>query len=115
MDALLFNQQNQDVVLRAIYASVEVAVRRSARDQREGQSMLFDELCAMERPTPAKLLPRAAVSSRSVGAGTGGSNCRPRGAQDEETESFPSEVCARSRLFCFTSGPDLIVAGPRER
>ena len=106
MDAVLLNQQSQDIVLRAIYTSVEMTVRRAARDQREGRSMLFDEMRAMEAPTAAVPFPRAEVVSRSLGARVGSSNCGPRGVDDKESMSGASEVCVRSHFS--VSLPDLI-------
>ena len=99
MDTVLFNQQSQDIVLRAIYTSVELTVRRAARDQREGRSMAFDEMRAMEAPAPAVPVPRAGWPSRPIQAGISLSTCRPRVGEDEETESHISEVCVSGQCL----------------
>ena len=106
---------NQDDMLRAFCASVEVTMRRAAREQREGRSMAFDAMRAMEAPTPTVPFPQAEVVPRSRGVRANSSNCRPREVRDEESRSGASDVCVRPDLSRPASRPDLIIAGSRER
>ena len=95
---------SQDITLRAFCTSVEFTMRRAARDQRGGQSMLFDAMCAMEVPIPAASFPRVEERSRSLRAGTSPSKCSPRVVESDETECRASEVCVRYPpffSFCF--------------
>ena len=86
-------------MLRALYATVEVTMRRAAREQREGRSMAFDAMRAMEAPAPAGPFPRAEGPSRPIQAGISLSKCRPRVGEDEETESHISEVCVSGQCL----------------
>ena len=79
---VLDNQQNQDIVLHAIFSSVEVTVRRAAREQRQGSTMLFDEMCAM--PVPTTPFPQAETSAGSFQARVAPSNHRWHAGEGQE-------------------------------
>ena len=87
---VLDNQRKQDVVLHAIFSSVEVTVRRAAREQRQGYSMLFDEMCAM--PVPAAPFPQAETSAGSFQARAGPSTDRWHAGEGQEAGSRIIEI-----------------------
>ena len=97
---------SQDVTLRALYTSFEVTMRRAAHDQRQGRSMAFDAMCAMEAPTSTIPFPQAEVASISFRRGTNPSNHRPPAVENEESRSGASDICVRSHFS--VSLPDLI-------
>ena len=109
LEAVLSNQHehsmvlaSQDFTLRALYTSMEVTMRRAAREQRQGRSMAFDEMRAMGAPTSTITFPRAEVVSRALGARDSSSNCKPRRVgEDEESVSCAIEI--RVLRQCFSS------------
>ena len=87
---------NQNDMLRAVCASVEATMRRAAHDQREGRSMAFDAMCAMEAPTSTIPFPQAEEASISFRRGTNPSSHRPPAVENEESRSGASDICVRS-------------------
>lgn len=71
VDLVLSNQRAQqavlarhDTMLHAIFMLMVLQV--AAREQREGRSMLFDELCAVEARWPAGAIPHVTAGERSL-------------------------------------------------
>ena len=105
---VLDNQRKQDVVLHAIYASVEVAVRRAARGQRKGRSMLFDEMCAIQAAPATIPFPRV----KDTPATAGSRNTQSCVVKHEEAGSrtIDTYVCDHCS-FCSADRPDIVMAG----
>ena len=86
---------SQEVTLRALYAAVEVTVRRAAREQRQGRSMAFDEICAMPTSTSVDQFPHAEVFAVPSTNGTRSPSGRSNAVWDRETGTSVSAFHVR--------------------